>query len=99
MSEENNATQNQPTGDPPKHRFSPREHPVQVLFDGDTLDTIEETRKYKRPSDGKTVSEPRSTFIYNIVKNHLAEECPNCGGPLTKSCPRCDTEADVIPHE
>jgi len=57
--------------DAPKKKFYPREHPVQVLFDQPTLELLDEKRKYRRPSDGKIVSEHRSTFIYNIVKTHF----------------------------
>jgi hypothetical protein len=83
MSDQKDATEG-----PPKRRYLPREHPIQVLFDEATIDAIEKARKYQRPSDGKEVSEPRSTFIYNIVKSHL-EKCATCGGPLTRSCPKC----------
>ena len=91
MSEENNATKNPQTEGPPKRRFVSREQPVTVMFDQDTLDDIEKARKYQRPSDGKMAGEPRSTFIYNIVKRHL-ERCPTCGGSMVvmKTCPDCD---------
>jgi hypothetical protein len=76
--------------EPRPKRQQPREHNVTVLVDLDMLDLIDERRTARTPS-GKPIREPRSTFIYDTLKNVL-EPCSECGGEMKviKICPKCD---------
>jgi hypothetical protein len=88
----------EPEGEPPKFN-GPRKHPITIMIDSELYDLIEGKRTGRTPS-GKIVKEPRSTFLYELIKAGLTEEftrCTDCGEQVGKYCLKCQTKREHLP--